>query len=314
MAKIKEINSASVEISNALHSLWVEKYRPKSVESLICSAEIKKFISDCIEKYDIPNMLLYGRAGTGKNSIVNVIVNNMDCNYLTINASEERGIDTIRDKVQNFANTASFMNKKKIIILNEADGLLPVAQDSLRELMETASDNCRFILTCNYINKIIAPIRSRCAEFELIPDYLDIAELLVNILDSENIKYDDDYIAVIIKNYAPDIRKIINETQKNSKCSDVLKADLINSSNNEKYDKFFDAIFSTKDVKRISELTKKMVFDEDIYVAMKDYCIEKYNSSDAVIVIADHSYKNKIVFDRDLVFLSCVFNIKDILK
>ena len=118
MAKIKEINSTSVEISNALHSLWVEKYRPKSVESLICSAEIKKFISDCIEKYDIPNMLLYGRAGTGKNSIVNVIVNNMDCNYLTINASEERGIDTIRDKVQNFANTASFMNKKKIIIIN----------------------------------------------------------------------------------------------------------------------------------------------------------------------------------------------------
>lgn len=313
MAKIKEFNTKPVEISNALHSLWVEKYRPTTIDSLICSDNVKSFVKGCIDDYDIPNMLLYGRAGTGKNSIVNVLMNSMDCNYLTINASEERGIDTIRDKVQNFANTASFMNKKKVIILNEADGLMPVAQDSLRELMETASMNCRFILTLNYINKIIEPIRSRCAEFELIPETLDIAVLLVNILEEEKIEFEDEYIAVIIKNYLPDIRKIINETQKYSRCATKLTADLINVDSHDRYDKFFDDIFATTDVKTIADLTRKMVFDEDIYVALKDYCINTYNNSDSVIVIADHAYKAKMVFDKDLVFLSCLFNLKEVI-
>ena len=148
-------------IINSVNNLWVEKYRPQCLSDLICSNEIQSFIEDCIKKQSIPNLLLHGKPGTGKNSITNIILNEIQNVHLIINASEERGIDTIRDKVQSFAMTAAWGDKLKIVILNEADGLNYIAQDSLRELMETSSAQCRFILTCNYINKIEEAIQMR---------------------------------------------------------------------------------------------------------------------------------------------------------
>lgn len=310
----KKLYDVSETLIDKYNSLWVEKYRPKILDELVVNDNLYSFIKKCIEENDIPHLLLHGRPGTGKNSIVNVLNNNLKAITLTINASEERGIDTIRDKVQGFARSSAWANSLKIVILNEADGLNYTAQDSLRELMETTSKSCRFILTCNYINRISDAIRSRCSEFELMPKNIDIAGRLTNILDAENITYSNGYIIELIKKYGTDIRKMINESQKLSASHEVLSEDVLLDQFSSKYNEFFDKIFSFKDAKKISDLAKKMLFDEDIYTALKDYVIAKYNNMDAVIIIADHAYKSRIVMDKDLVFLSCIFNLMEVMK
>ncbi len=310
----KEFFIKSVELIDQYHSLWVEKYRPTKLEDLVGSDSLKSFLSNCIEKNDIPHLLLHGRPGTGKNSIVNILMNNLDSIFLIINASEERGIDTIRDKVQSFAKSGAWGNKLKVVVLNEADGLNYTAQDSLRELMETTSKFCRFILTCNYVNRISDAIRSRCNEFELAPKPIEIVKRLTYIFDSENVHYTDEAIILLIKKYNTDIRKIINESQKIVSIYGKLDTNILEEGFNQQYTNFFSKIFTLKDAKKIAELTKKMIFDEDIYSALKDYVIKTYNNMDAIIIIADHAYKARIVMDKDLVFLSCIFNLIEVLN
>lgn len=303
----------SLELVKKINSLWVEKYRPENISDLAIENNLKLFLENCIEKNDIPNILLHGTPGTGKNSIVNVLKNNLNAILLTINASEERGIDTIREKVQSFARSASWGEKLKIVVLNEADGLNYTAQDSLRELMETASKNCRFILTCNYINRISDAIRSRTNEFELSPSQLEIAERIVHILDSENINYTKEFIILLIKNYSPDLRKMINECQKNSSIYPLLDENVFENFNN-KYNTFFNKLFAENDIKKSAELIKKMIFTEDIYTALYNYIIQNLPNSDVIIAIADYSYKSKIILDKDLCFMSCLLTVKEIMK
>jgi replication factor C small subunit len=310
----KDLYSKSAQLADQYHSLWVEKYRPVNLEDFAGSESVISFLSTCIEKNDIPHLLIHGRPGTGKNSIVNILMNNLDSIFLTINASEERGIDTIRDKVQTFARSGAWGNKLKVVVLNEADGLNYTAQDSLRELMETTSKYCRFILTCNYVNRISDAIRSRCNEFELAPKPLEIAKRLTQIFDLEGLQYTDEAIIFLVKKYNTDIRKMINESQKMIATHGKLDANILEEDSSQQYSDFFSKIFELKDAKKIAELTKKMIFDEDIYTAMKDYVIKTYNSMDAIIVIADHAYKARIVMDKDLVFLSCIFNLKEVLE
>ena len=147
-----------------------------------------------------------------------------------------------------------------------------------------------------------------------MPKNIDIANRLTNILDAENITYSNGYIIELIKKYGTDIRKMINESQKLSASHEVLSEDVLLDQFSSKYNEFFDKMFSSKDAKKISDLAKKMLFDEDIYTALKDYVIAKYNNMDAVIIIADHAYKSRIVMDKDLVFLSCIFNLMEVMK
>lgn len=311
----RSINTGAADLVEKVHSLWTEKYRPTTVDELAADQEVKNFLVEVIRKQDIPNMLLHGRPGTGKNSIVNVILNNIKCSKLVINASEERGIDTIRDKVLAFATSAAWGNTLKIVVLNEADGLNYTAQDSLRELMETSSKYCRFILTCNSINRINDAIRSRCAEFETHIEPIDAAKRLVEILDNEEINYTEDYILAIIKKFGTDFRKIINESQKLYTIHKKLDATVLKNTVLESYYKLFDQIFrKTSSIKDIAKLTKRIIFDENIYTSLKDYFIENYDIPDAIIIIADHAYKSRIVIDRDLVFLSCVISLKELLN
>ena len=310
----KELYSKSTQLADQYHSLWVEKYRPVKLEDLAGSDSVISFLSNCIEKNDIPHLLIHGRPGTGKNSIVNILMNNLDSIFLTINASEERGIDTIRDKVQSFARSGAWGNKLKVVVLNEADGLNYTAQDSLRELMETTSKTCRFVLTCNYVNRISDAIRSRCNEFELAPKPIEIVKRLTQIFDSEGLQYTDEAVIFLIKKYNTDIRKMINESQKMISTHGKLDVDILEEDSGQQYTEFFSKIFTFKDAKKIAELTKKMIFDEDIYTALKDYVITTHNNMDAVIIIADHAYKARIVMDKDLVFLSCIFNLMEVLQ
>ena len=198
------------------NSLFVEKYRSKTLEDYIGNEQLKSIVAQYIKKNDLQNLLLYGTPGTGKTTLAKLIVNNFDCDFLYINASDERGIDTIRDKVQGFASSASF-KPIKIIILDEADFLTIQAQASLRNIIETYSRTTRFILTCNYLERIIDPLQSRCQVLKITPpSKKEVAIHVANILDKEEINYELSDLGLVVNKHYPDVRKILNTCQVNT--------------------------------------------------------------------------------------------------
>ncbi len=195
------------------HGLLVEKYRPTNLNNYVGNESIKKSISSYIGQNDIQNLIFYGPAGTGKTTLAKLIVKNIDCDHLYINASDERGIETIRDKVSGFASTMSF-KPLKVVILDEADFLTIQAQASLRNVIETFSRTTRFILTCNFIERIIDPLQSRCQTLKVVPpNKLDILKHLVKIVKRENISTVEDDLRIIVDNNYPDVRKMLNTIQ-----------------------------------------------------------------------------------------------------
>jgi replication factor C small subunit len=199
------------EIKN---SLWVEKYRPSNLDTYIGNEHLKSKVKVYLESGDLPHLLFYGRAGTGKTTLAKLLVKNIDCDYLYINASDENSVEVVRDKVKNFASTLGFQDMK-IIILDECDYITPNAQAALRNLMETFSRHCRFILTCNFVERIIDPIQSRCQSFQIIPpDRKQVALHVSNILKNEKVDAKVDDIVTIVNGGYPDIRRVINATQR----------------------------------------------------------------------------------------------------
>lgn len=168
------------------NTLWVEKYRPKKLEDYVGNDHLKQKISDYISTGDVPHLLLFGKAGTGKTTLAKLIVNSINCDFMIINASDENNVDTVRNKVKSFASTIGFKDTK-IIILDEFDYMTPNAQAILRNLMETFSRHCRFILICNYVEKVIDPIQSRCQTFQIVPPTKrDVAIQISKILGAED--------------------------------------------------------------------------------------------------------------------------------
>ena len=195
------------------NTLFVEHYRPIKLDNYVGNENIKKVIKQYLDQDDIQNLCFYGPAGTGKTTLAKLIVKNLDCDYLYINASDERGIDTIRDKVTSFASTASFKSLK-VVILDEADFLTINAQASLRNVIETFSRSTRFILTCNYIERIIDPLQSRCQTLKIVPpSKVEVAKHLAWILGEENISFIVDDIKNIVNQFYPDLRKMLNTIQ-----------------------------------------------------------------------------------------------------
>ena len=284
------------------HSLWVEKYRPTQLDNYIGNDHLKSKVSVYLESGDIPHLLLFGRAGTGKTTLAKLLVNNIDCDYLYINASDENSVDVVREKVKNFASTLGFKDMK-VIILDECDYITPNAQAALRNLMETFSKNCRFILTCNYVERIIDPIQSRCQSFQIIPpDRKQVAQHLANILNNENIEYDVKDIATIVNSGYPDIRRVINGSQRQ-----VVNGKLVIDENtitqNDYKSKVLD-ILKTQDKKSSFQNIRQLLADSKVsdfsdlfrllfdtiddwgtgHIAECILILSKYQQSDAVVV------------------------------
>ena len=286
------------------HSLLTEKYRPIELENYVGNEHLKTTISKYIEQNDIQNLIFYGQAGGGKTTLAKLIVQNLDCEYLYINSSDERGIETIRDKVSGFASVASF-KPIKIIILDEADFLTIQAQASLRNVIETFSRTTRFIMTCNYIERIIDPLQSRCQVIKITPPSKgEVAKHLAWILEKENISYELEDIKIIINQYYPDLRKCLNTIQLNSK-ENILKLDnsILVSSNyindiiNElkKSKPYFiniRQIIADSNVEDFDELFKTL------YIRASEYAPNKEGT--IAILINDHQYKANFRIDKEI--------------
>ena len=196
------------------NTLWVEKYRPATLDTYIGNEHLKSKVSIYLESGDLPHLLLYGRAGTGKTTLAKLLVKNIECDHLYINASDENSVDTVRNKVRSFASTIGF-NDLKVIILDECDYITPNAQAALRNLMETFSKHTRFILTCNYVERIVDPIQSRCQPFQIVPpSRKEVASHLYNILHEEGVDFQIDDVGKLVNGGYPDIRRIINFAQR----------------------------------------------------------------------------------------------------
>ena len=293
---------------NRENSLLNEKYRPLTLDKFVGNENLKKTIQQFLNQNDIVNMLLYGGAGTGKSTLAKLIVHNLDCDSLLINASDERGIETIRDKVQGFASVASF-KPIKVVILDEADFLTIQAQASLRNIIETFSRTTRFIMTCNFVERIIDPLQSRCQVLKIIPpSKKDVAKHLAGILDQESIEFELSDLVPLVNQYYPDLRKCINTIQLSTQ-DNVLKLDqsILVSSN------YIDKIISVLAepdlksnyrfiaIRQIIADSNSDDFDE-LFRALYDRASEYLPGKEGTvaILINEHQYKANFRIDKEI--------------
>ena len=295
------------------HSLFVEKYRHSSLENYVGNEHLKTTISRYLEQNDIQNLIFYGQAGGGKTTLAKLIVGNLDCDYLYINASDERGIETIRDKVSGFASVVSF-KPLKVVILDEADFLTIQAQASLRNVIETFSRTTRFIMTCNFVERIIDPLQSRCQVIKIVPPSKgEVAKHLTWILEKESISYTLDDIKVIVNQYYPDLRKCINTIQLNSKDS-TLKLDnsILVSSNY--IDKVIDELKKSKpyfnNIRQTIADSNVEDFDE-LFKALYERASEFLPNKEGTVamLVNDHQYKANFRIDKEINTMSLIQNL-----
>ena len=282
--------------------LWVEKYRPTKLEDYVGNDSIKSKVKVYLQSGEIPHLLLYGKAGTGKTTLAKLIIKNIECDYIYINASDENNVDTVRNKVREFSSSIGF-NPLKIVILDEADYMTPNAQAALRNLMETFSKHTRFILTCNYVEKIIDPIQSRCQVFGVTPpSRKDVAERLLFITKNENIVEDKEAIVTIVNSTYPDIRRSINALQRqivNGKISideaSLLEADYMT--------KVLDELKTGKSFTRIRQIIadSQVKNFEDLYRYLFDNIDEYANDTAAcILILAESQYQSAFSVDKEI--------------
>jgi len=297
------------------HLLWTEKYRPKKIDDCILPERLKKPFQEYVTQKNIPNLLLTGGAGVGKTTVAKAMCNEIGCDFMIINGSDENGIDMVRNKITNYASSMSFTGGRKVIIIDEADYLSANAQAAFRNAIEEFAGNCSFIFTCNFKNKIIEPLHSRCAVIEFTLKASEKSSMatqffkrIQTILSSEEIAYETPVVAELIKKHFPDFRRVINELQRFSKFGkidtgvlaqiiDVSLADIIKFIK----DKDFGAIrkwVASNDVDPAS-LYRKLY--DNLYEVLKPQSIPQ-----AVVIIADYQYKQAFVADQEINLVACL--------
>jgi len=311
---LEETSQSPVESEN---SLWVEKYRPKDLSDYIGNDALKKRAADWIANNDIPHLLLYGKAGTGKTTLGKLITKQIQCDHLYINASDENNVETVRTKIKSFASSMGFSDLK-VVLLDECDFLTGNAQAALRNLMEQFSMTTRFILTCNYHEKIIDPIVSRCQTFNIIPpNRKDVAIQLAKILAKECVECKPDDVVLLVNKGYPDIRKVINNAQQNSinGVLEIVQSDLIESDYKLKLLEILKG--ATKDKKGAWKEMRQLIADEqindftDVYKFLFD-TVDEYapgKSANIVIMLDQQTYHDSLVVDKEITFASTIAQI-----
>ena len=300
--------------------LWVEKYRPQTINDCILTKELKETFKQFISSGELPNFLFAGGPGIGKTTVAKALCNEVGAEYLLINGSEESGIDTLRTKIKSFASTISLTDSKKVVILDEADYLNPNStQPALRAFIEEFSNNCRFIFTCNYKNRIIEPLHSRCSVVDFKIENKDKQEIaaaffkrLTHILDTENIQYDPKPIVELITKHLPDWRRVINELQRYSVTGKIDSGILLNLTE----ESFKQLIKNLKD-KNFTEVRKWVAKNGDsdsinIFRQLYDTAstnLEAGSIPQLVLILSDYQYKAAFVADHELNMMAALTEI-----
>tara|TARA_B100000902_G_scaffold395766_1_gene455080 strand:- start:135 stop:1070 length:936 start_codon:yes stop_codon:yes gene_type:complete len=300
--------------------LWVEKYRPKTIDECVLPSELKGNFQKVLKQGELQNMLLTGTAGTGKTTAAKALCNELGLDYLLINGSEESGIDTLRNKIKQFASSVSLQGGYKVVILDEADYLNPQStQPALRGFIEEFSANCRFILTCNFKNRIIEPLHSRCSVIEFSVPKKEAERLasvmmarLMLILDGEGIKYENAVLAELIMKHMPDWRRVINELQRYSvsgtidsgilvQLSDVSMTNLVSFLKEKNFKQMRKWVADNMDSEPVAIYRK-------LYDNMNEY-VEAQSIPQLVLILADYQYKNAFVADHELNTVACLTEV-----
>lgn len=298
--------------------LWVEKYRPKKLDECILPEATVDVFKKFVASGEIPNMLLCGTAGTGKTTVARALCNELGCDYIVINGSEESGIDVLRTKIKNFASTVSFEGKPKVVILDEADYLNPNStQPALRAFIEEFSQNCRFIFTCNFKNRIIAPLHSRTTvvDFKLVNGQkkkmaAKFHRRMMEILQDEGVEYNNKVLAELLMKHFPDYRRVLNELQRYS-VGGVIDEGILSNLSEINTKALIDAL-RDKDWKKMRQWVASNV-DSDpqaVYRKVYDTLIDKVKQvPQLVLLVADYQYKAAFVADQEINLTACLTEI-----
>lgn len=302
------------------HTIWPEKYRPSSLDDYISNPSLVATIRNFIESKNIPHLLFHGTAGTGKTTLAKLIINNIDCDAMYINASDENNVDNVRTKIKDFASNVGF-SELKIIILDEADYLTHNSQAALRNIMETYALTTRFILTCNYFEKISEPLYSRCQCFEVSPlQKKDVAIHLKNVLHAENVNHTMEDLGYIVNTYYPDIRKVLNFAQQ-SVLNGEIKIEELNSSSYNAKTQLIEILKSESTSATSFNKIRQLIADsgirhyEELYQTLFDR-VDDYapkQQSAAILVVAEYLYQSSMVVNKEIVFMACVAKLLEML-
>ena len=301
--------------------LYVEKYRPQTIEDTILPEQLKETFKDFVEIGEIPNLLLCGSAGVGKTTIAKALCNELDADFIVINGSDEgRLIDTLRTKIKNFASTVSLSSSAKVVILDEADYIsADSVQPALRNFIEEFSSNCRFIFTCNYKNRIIPALHSRCSvvDFKIAKEEKpELAQkfsaAVLSILDGEGVKYKTDVVAQLVVKFFPDFRRVLNELQKHS-ISGTIDANVLTSSSNETFDLLIKFL-KEGDFGKMRKWVAENIDNDHVRLYRQVYDsiftkLEQRSLPQAVLTIADYSYKSAFVADQEINLTACIVEL-----
>ena len=300
------------------HLLWTEKYRPQTVEDCILPERLKAVFQQYVNQKEMPNLLLAGGAGVGKTTIAKAMCNEIGCDYMVINGSDENGVDTIRVKIKNYASSISLSGGRKVVILDEADYLTPNAQAILRNAIEEFAANCSFIFTCNYKNKIIDPLHSRCAVIEFNLKNGEKAQMasaffkrITHILNTEKVEFDEKVIAEVVKKHFPDFRRVINELQRYSKLGKIdvgILSQIGDISITQIVKHLKEKDFTSVRKWAASTDIDNTTFFRKLYDALYDI-VKPQSIPQAVLILADYQYKQAFVADHEINLVACLTEI-----